>query len=39
MPTRPQVRAQFFLRMHGSDFTPEELKKIMRELPNMQIDD
>ena len=34
-----QVRAQFFLRMHGTDFTPEELKKIMRELPNMQVDD
>ena len=33
-----QVNAQFFLRMHGSDFTPEELAKIMRELPNMQVD-
>ena len=33
-----QVRAQFFLRMHGTDFTPEELAKILRELPNMQID-
>jgi hypothetical protein len=34
-----QVRAQFFLRMHGTDFTPEELAKIKRELPNMQFDD
>jgi hypothetical protein len=34
-----QVRAQFFIQMHGSDFTPEELRKIMRELPNMQVDD
>jgi hypothetical protein len=33
-----QVRAQFFLRMHGTDFAPEELAKIMRELPNMQVD-
>ena len=33
-----QVRAQVFLRMHGTDFTPEELAKILRELPNMQID-
>ena len=36
--TEAQVRAQFFLRMHGTDFIPEELAKIMRELPNMQID-
>ena len=36
--TEAQVRAQFFLRMHGTDFTPEELAKILRELPNMQID-
>jgi hypothetical protein len=36
--TEAQVRAQFFLRMHGTDFTPEELAKIMRELPNMQVD-
>jgi hypothetical protein len=34
-----RIRAEFFRRMHGSDFTPEELKKIMRELPNMQVDD
>jgi len=33
-----QIRAQFFLRMHGTDFTPEELAKIMRELPNMQFE-
>jgi hypothetical protein len=33
-----QVRARFFLRMHGTDFTPEELAKILRELPNMQLD-
>jgi hypothetical protein len=33
-----QVRAQFFLRMHGTDFTPEELAKIMRAIPNMQLD-
>jgi hypothetical protein len=33
-----QVRTEFFLRMHGTDFFPEELAKIMRELPNMQID-
>jgi len=37
--TEAQVRAQFFKRMYGSDFTPEELKKIMRELPNMDVDD
>jgi hypothetical protein len=34
-----QVRAQFFMRMHGTDFAPEELAKIMRELHNMQFDD
>jgi hypothetical protein len=34
-----QLRAQFFLRMHGNDFTPEQLAKIKRALPNMQWDD
>jgi hypothetical protein len=33
-----QVRAQVFLQMHRGDFTPEELTKIMRELPNMEFE-
>lgn len=33
-----QLRAQVFLRMHGSDFTPEELTRIMRELPGMEFE-
>jgi len=33
-----KVRAQVFLQMHRNDFTPEELIKIMQELPNMEIE-
>lgn len=34
-PDRPRLRAQFFLRMYGSDFTPSEADKILAAIPDM----
>jgi hypothetical protein len=32
-----ELRAHLFLRMYGSDFSSEEIKKIMAAIPNMQL--
>jgi hypothetical protein len=36
--TAPQLRGQVFLRMYGGDFTVEERKSIIRQIPNMELD-
>ena len=36
--TASQLRGQIFLRMYGSDFTVEERKRIIHQIPNMQLD-
>ena len=33
-----QLRGQLFLRMYGSDFSPAEIERIIRNIPNMQLD-
>ena len=34
--TTSQLRGQVFLRMYGSDFTVEERKRIIYQIPNME---
>jgi len=34
----PQLRAQVFLRMYGNDFTAAERERIIKKIPNMQLD-
>jgi len=36
--TASQLRGQVFLRMYGSDFTVEERARIIRRIPNMELD-
>jgi hypothetical protein len=33
-----RLRAQFFLRMYGNDFTATDRERIMKKIPNMQLD-
>jgi len=34
----PRLRAQLFLRMYGSDFTAADRERIIKKIPNMQLD-
>jgi len=34
----PRFRAQLFLRMYGNDFTATDIEKIIKKIPNMQLD-
>jgi len=36
--TDSQLRGQIFLRMYGSDFAFEEKKRIIYQIPNMELD-
>ena len=36
--TPSQLRAQLFLRMYGNDFTAAERERIIKKIPNMQLD-
>jgi hypothetical protein len=36
--TASQLRGQIFLRMYGSDFAFEEKKRIIYQIPNMELD-
>jgi len=33
-----RLRAQLFLRMYGSDFTATDRERIIKKIPNMQLD-
>jgi hypothetical protein len=33
-----RLRAQLFLRMYGNDFTATDRERIMKKIPNMQLD-
>ena len=33
-----RLRAQLFLRMYGNDFTAADREKIIKKIPNMQLD-
>ena len=33
-----RLRAQLFLRMYGNDFTAADRERIIRKIPNMQLD-
>ncbi|KPL03851.1 MAG: hypothetical protein AMJ73_05160 [candidate division Zixibacteria bacterium SM1_73] len=33
-----RLRAQLFLRMYGSDFTATDTERIIKKIPNMQLD-
>lgn len=33
-----RLRARLFLRMYGNDFTATDREKIMKKIPNMQLD-
>jgi hypothetical protein len=33
-----RLRAQLFLRMYGNDFTATERERIIKKIPNMQLD-
>jgi hypothetical protein len=33
-----RLRAQLFLRMYGNDFTAAERERIIKKIPNMQLD-
>ena len=33
-----RLRAQLFLRMYGNDFTAKERERIIKKIPNMQLD-
>jgi hypothetical protein len=33
-----RLRAELFLRMYGSDFTTADKERIMKKIPNMQLD-
>ncbi len=33
-----QLRGPLFLRMYGNDFTAAEIKRIVKRIPNMQLD-
>lgn len=36
--TAAQLRGQIFLRLYGSDFTIEAREKIIRRIPNMEVE-
>ena len=36
--TASQLRGHFFLRMYGSDFTCAERERILKSIPDMQLD-
>lgn len=36
--TASQLRGQFFMRMYGSDFSATERERIIKRIPNMQLD-
>jgi hypothetical protein len=33
-----QLRGQFFSRMYGNDFTAAQIKRIIKRIPNMQLE-
>ncbi|KPK90390.1 hypothetical protein AMJ80_08445 [bacterium SM23_31] len=35
---KSQLRAHLFLRMYGNDFTDNERERIIKKIPNMQLD-
>jgi hypothetical protein len=37
--TRPQIRARTFLRLYGDCFSSGDIKRIVREIPDMQLDE
>lgn len=37
--TRPQIRARTFLRLYGDCFSRDEIKRIARVIPDMQLDE